>query len=664
MSKSLNQENPCRVQPLHESIFAASPQEGPRAESQQYLAAILATAQVGILVIDAENHVIVEANPKALEVIGVTREEILGSVCHKFICAAEIGHCPITDLGHGIDCCERQVVTANGEHVTVVKSVAKITLRGRLHLVESFLDISERKRTEAALKQSEERYRDLLDNASDLIQSVDPTGSFIYVNRAWKETLGYSDPEIAAMKVFDIICPDCREGCLQLFQQIMQGAAIPRVEVQFVAKDGRVVSLEGSINCNFVNGKATLTRGIFRDITERKRMERELQQSEERYRLLVEHAPEAIIVHNDGLFLYANQEAANLFGVATPEELIGKLVFSFLHPDCRAMIRDKVRQLKVSPTATPRMESEMILLDGTVIYVEAVGTNISVGGKPAVQVMLRDVTQRKQLELERAQWQHQLEIKVEEKTRHLKDAQAKLIQSEKMIALGEVISGASHELNNPLAGILSAIQLLRGSATNQPILPGPADDIDVLESVESAAIRCQKIVADLIRFSTQSRCNFLPMDLNELLSDSLEAMSDQFAPAAIRVDWCKDCELPSIEGDYLKLFEVFTSILQNAREALPERGEIEISTRLKTKDAHTPQVVVCFRDTGCGIPAPQLNKIFDPFFTTKSVGKGPGLGLTVSYGIIKRHGGEIDVSSTPGQGTEVSVTIPLRHPAG
>jgi len=282
MSKSLNQENPCRVQPLHESIFAASPQEGPRAESQQYLAAILATAQVGILVIDAENHVIVEANPKALEVIGVTREEILGSVCHKFICAAEIGHCPITDLGHGIDCCERQVVTANGEHVTVVKSVAKITLRGRLHLVESFLDISERKRTEAALKQSEERYRDLLDNASDLIQSVDPTGSFIYVNRAWKETLGYSDPEIAAMKVFDIICPDCREGCLQLFQQIMQGAAIPRVEVQFVAKDGRVVSLEGSINCNFVNGKATLTRGIFRDITERKRMERELQQSEER----------------------------------------------------------------------------------------------------------------------------------------------------------------------------------------------------------------------------------------------------------------------------------------------------------------------------------------------------------------------------------------------
>jgi PAS domain S-box-containing protein len=666
MSNTTSNANPRKVlsRPGHESIFDARLLAGHAGESQQYLAAILATAQVGILVIDAESHIIVEANPKALEVIGVTRDEILGSVCHKFICAAEAGHCPITDFGHSIDCCERQVVTANGDSVTVVKTVARITLGGRLHLVESFLDISERKRTEEALKQSEQCHRDLLDNANDLIQSVDPMGSFIYVNRAWKATLGYSDAEIAQLKVFDIICPDCRDHCRQLFKQIMQGAVIPRVEVQFVAKDGRAVVLEGSINCNFVDGKPTLTRGIFRDITERNRMERELKQSEERYRLLVEHAPEAILVQSGGLFLYANQEAARLFGAGTPEMLVGKQIISFFHPDYREQIRTRMRQLEIPNTVAPRIESKVVRPDGTVIDVEAVGTGICVEGKPAIQVMLRDTTQRKQLEAEREQWQCQLEIRVEEKTRHLKEAQAKLIQSEKMIALGEVVSGASHELNNPLAGILSAIQLLRRAEMYQPVLPATVGDIDVLENIESAAIRCQKIVEELIRFSTQSRCNFSQMDLNEVLSDSLEAMSDQLAGAGISVTWCKDAELPSIGGDFLKLFEVFTNILQNAKNALTYPGEIEVTTQLINKAAQTPQVIVRIRDTGCGIPAHDLSKVFDPFFTTKSAGRGPGLGLTVSYGIVKRHGGEIDVHSTLGEGTEVVVTLPVSQPAG
>jgi PAS domain S-box-containing protein len=648
-------------QPIHESIFDPGRVEGDCKESQQYLAVILATVQVGILVIDAESHVIVEANPKAVEVIGITRDEILGSVCHRFICASEIGHCPITDLGHCIDCCERQLITAKGDSITVVKTVAQISLRGRPHLVESFLDISDRKRTEEALKESEERYRDILDNANDLIQSVGPDGSFIYVNRAWKATLGYTDAEIAAMKVFDVISPACRDHCSLLFQQIMHGTTIPRVEVKFIAKDGRMVVLEGSINCSFVDGKPVSTRGIFRDITERNRMEMELQQSEERYRQLVEHAPEAIVVHSGGLLLYANQEAAHLFGIDSAEQLIGQPVISVIHHDYRELIKRRMQQLEVPNTVTPRMEMKVMRFDGNVIDVEFVGTSICFEGKPAIQVLLRDTTERKQMEQEREQWQHQLEIKVEEKTRHLKEAQVKLIQSEKMATLGEVVSGASHELNNPLAGILSAIQLLRSTALLQPIVPALMDGIDVLESIESAAVRCQKIVEDLIRFSTQTRCNFSQMDVNEVLRDSLEVTGDQYARAGIRVDWRMDQELPGIEGDFVKLLEVFTNILQNAKNALQDQGLVEITTRLVKRYAETPQVVICIRDTGCGIPAQNLSKIFDPFFTTKPIGRGPGLGLTVSYGIIKRHGGDVDVRSTLGKGTEVTVTLPLRQ---
>jgi PAS domain S-box-containing protein len=649
-----------------EQPSASGPLEVGGQESQQYLATILATVQVGIIVIDAESHTIVEANPKALEVIGARREEILGSICHQYICPAEVGKCPITDLNLCIDCSDRQVITAKGDSISVVKTVAKITVGGRLHLVESFLDISDRKRAEEALRASEERYRDLLDNANDLVQSVDMNGSFVYVNQAWKKTLGYSEAEIADLKVFDVICPSFHEHCSMLLQKLVDGATIPPVEVKFLARDGREVALEGNINCSFVDGKPALTRGIFRDITERKRIEGELQQSEERYRQLVEHAPEAIIVYRDGRFLYANREAADLFGAEAPAQLVGQQVISLIHPDFRELFSYRTQLLTEPGSVSPILEIQVMQPNGSTIDAELVGTGISLEGKPAVQAMLRDTTQRKalekKLERERDQWQRTLETKVEEKTRRLKEAQAKLIQSEKMATLGEVVSGASHELNNPLAGILSAIQLLRSTALTQPIVPALMDGIDVLENMESAAIRCQRIVEDLIRFSTQTRCEFLPLQLNEVLRDSLEAMSDQFSRGGIKVKWQRDDSLPPIEGDFLKLFEMCTNILQNAKNALPDEGVVEISTRLVKKYAQTPHVMICIRDTGSGIPAKNLSKIFDPFFTTKPVGRGPGLGLTVSYGIIKRHGGDVDVRSALGKGTRVTVALPVRQP--
>ncbi len=528
-------------------------------------------------------------------------------------------------------------------------------------MVKSITPALDREQVEESLRESEERYRDLLDNANDLIQSVAPDGSFLYVNRAWKETLGYTDDEIATLKIFDIISPECRSHCMTTFQRVMEGEKIRHVQVRFVAKDGRVVSLEGSANCNSVDGAPVATRSIFRDVTERDRMAQELRESEERYRQLCENAPEAIFVHSEGHYLYANREAFRLYGAEGPEQIIGQPVLSFVHPGYREIVEERIKQLDQPGHTTPRREQKIVRLDGTVIDVEATGTSITLRGKPAVQVILRDITERKQAEREREEWNRTLEQKVEEKTRHLKEAQAKLIQTEKMATLSEVVSGASHELNNPLAGILGAIQLLRKSALVKPIEPGLMDEIDVLESMESAALRCQKIVEDLIRFSTQSRCSFSQVDINQVLRDVQEAMAGQEGQENVRITWLTDPAIPSIEGDFVKLFEVFANILQNARSAMPDGGSIEIATRLVEENG-AATVVATVKDTGCGIPAENLGKIFDPFFTTKPAGKGPGLGLTVSYAVIKRHHGEIDVRSTLGNGTEVTVTLPVRQP--
>ncbi|GAW65460.1 histidine kinase [Geoanaerobacter pelophilus] len=642
--------------PVPHDLFAPA-LEGNLAENQQYLATILATAQVGILVVDSESHIIVEANPKAVEVIGVPREEIIGSVCHRFVCVAELGQCPVTDLGQCIHCGERDLITAKGEQVTVMKTVASITLGGRAYLVETFLDISDRKKAEQALKLSEERCRDILDNANDLIQSVDANGAFIYVNRAWKRTMGYTDEEVSRLTIFDVITPTSKKHCSLLFRRIMNGERVQAVETEFTTKDGAVVVLEGSINCNYVDGHPLGTRGIFRDITERKRMQAELTQSEDRYRKLFENAPVAIVVQCDGVYVCANNEACRMLG----RDLVGVDVLSTVHPDYRDLIMERIRRVSETGEPSPLLEQKMLRLDGSSIDVEVTGSSIIFKGKRATQAVIRDITERKQAEEQRREWNLRLEKEVEAKTRHLKEAQAKLIQSEKMATLGEVISGASHELNNPLAGILGAIQMLRKSALAQPIEPELLEGIDVLESIESAAIRCQNIVADLIRFSTQARCSFSEIDINQVLRDTLEVMAIPFAERGIEVELDPDPAVPLIEGDFVKLLEVCVSLLRNAQNALPDGGTIYLGTRLVKNYGEPPQVAVSVRDTGCGIPPQNLSKIFDPFFTTKPAGRGPGLGLTVSYGIVKRHGGDIDVRSTVGKGTEVTVTVPLRQ---
>jgi PAS domain S-box-containing protein len=513
---------------------------------------------------------------------------------------------------------------------------------------------------EEALKQSEERYYDLLENANDLIQSVDATGAFLYVNRAWKEAMGYSDAEIAGLKAFDVISPHCRDHCSLMFQEILSGKTIPRVDVQFVSKSGKIVELEGSINASSISGNQLVTRGIFRDITERKAVERELQESEDRYRKLVENAPEAILVHSGGRYIYVNTAACRLFGVASAEELIGSEVASSVHPHYREQTRERIRETISTGLPSPLQELKILRRDGLAIDAECTGTSIVFQGKQAVQVIIRDVTERKKVERERAEWSRTLERKVEEKTRHLKEAQAKLIQSAKMASLVEVISGAAHELNNPLAGILGAIQMLRksGSGMSAELTEG----LDVLEGIESAATRCQDIVQDLIRFSTQTPCSFSPMDVNQLLKDTLGIMEEELAPLGIAVEWNPEPLLPHIEGDYVKLLEVFVNLLRNAQSALVDGGRLQIGTDFINNDAEPPQVVINIRDDGCGIPIENLGKIFDPFFTTKPAGKGPGLGLTVSYGVIKRHNGDIDVNSILGQGTTVTVTLPVKQP--
>jgi len=247
-------------------------------KNEEHLQNILDSVRAGIVLADPAKHEIIYVNPYAAELIGAPKEQIIGRQCHDFICEAERGHCPIVEEHVKVENYERNLVRVNGESVPVLESVVPISYEGRELFIESFIDISGLKKTEEALRESEARYRDLFENANDLIQSVRfSDGTFLYVNRAWREAMGYSEEEMAQLRMFDVIAPECGAHCGETFARVRQGERVDSVEAVFVTKDGRNITVEGSVNCNFVDGKPFATRGIFRDITERKQHQEKLQ---------------------------------------------------------------------------------------------------------------------------------------------------------------------------------------------------------------------------------------------------------------------------------------------------------------------------------------------------------------------------------------------------
>ncbi len=231
--------------------------------------------------------------------------------------------------------------------------------------------------------------------------------------------------------------------------------------------------------------------------------------------------------------------------------------------------------------------------------------------------------------------------------------QQQLIQSEKLSAIGELISGIAHELNNPLTGVMGFSQLLQ--------LRKDLDESakDNLLKINNLALRCQKIVKNLLSFARKQKPERAVSDVNEILEKTVELRSYELQVNNIEITRDLDRRLPKTIADAHQLQQVFLNILTNAEQAMLEahgRGHLTIRTR---SDAHSARIVVEIADDGPGIPENHLTRIFDPFFTTKEVGKGTGLGLSLSYGMIKEHGGNIYARSRPGEGATFVVELPV-----
>jgi PAS domain S-box-containing protein len=359
--------------------------------------------------------------------------------------------------------------------------------------------------------------------------------------------------------------------------------------------------------------------------------------SEANYRSLVERSPDAILLHRDGAFVYANPASLKLFGATKPQQLLGRQVFDIVPPENRELIGQRIAQA-AEGGMTPLLEQRVLRLDGTAFDAEAISIPFVYEGKPAVQTIMRDITGRKLLE-------HQLR------------------QSQKMEAIGQLAGGVAHDFNNMLAVIRGNAELLLMDADQHA-----SGTNECLKQIMAASERAANLTRQLLVFSRKQVMQSQPLALNKVIAE-LTKMLKRIIGEHIDLECRYADPLPFVQADAGMLEQVLLNLAVNARDAMPRGGHLLIATDTASFDAAYSRnhpgagtgefVRLTVTDTGTGIAPEHLPRIFEPFFTTKELGKGTGLGLATVYGIVQQHQGWIEVSSQPGAGATFKIFLPV-----
>jgi two-component system NtrC family sensor kinase len=258
--------------------------------------------------------------------------------------------------------------------------------------------------------------------------------------------------------------------------------------------------------------------------------------------------------------------------------------------------------------------------------------------------------------------QAKIEEQVRRKTAELERVYKTLLHSEKMASIGKLAATVAHEINNPLFGILTYARLVKRDLLKRE-MPGRDDLTEQMETIERESKRCGELVKSLLTFSRQAPSIREPNDLNTIVHRAVLLVQHKLAMQNIELQEKLGTDLPPVLCDANQIQQVILVVMVNASEAMPKGGRLEVSTEFDERADHG---LVRVKDTGCGIPEDVLPHIFDPFFTTKEDQNRTGLGLAVAHSIVQQHAGDILVDSTPGQGTEFRVTLPVAAavPAG
>jgi len=593
----------------------------------------------GIIVFDEDSQ-IEFANQMVAEILGLPKDQILGREFFSLIGKRDEEFLEeMVMRGEGLGekvCTEMSIQTPRGQIKEAEVCIAPTRSEdGRIKTYAYIRDITERKKFEKELKESEEKYRNLFERVRHGLFISSKEGHFLDCNQALLDKLGYQDKE--EFLRIDIakdlyVNPEDRKTFQRLIEQ--QGF-VKDLEVEFKKKSGeKIMVLLTAHAKRDEKGRIIGYEGLNIDISERKRMERELKEANEFLTNLIESSVDGIIVTNTrGDILIFNRGAENILGYEA-EEVVGKMnIRSIYPPGVAKEVMEKMRspdfggigKLTSFPIFHRRKDGELIEgdLSASIIYDEKGKEIGSVG-------IFKDLRERLRIE------------------RELQKTQQALLQSEKLAAMGRLTSQIAHELNNPIYGIMNTLELLKTE------IPPESKRRKILELSLSETQRLAEILRNMLSFSKPEEEKRRPVKMNELIEGILLVMEKQMRESNIKVETSFDDEIPEVMASTNQMRQVMLNILKNAKEAMPKGGTLTVRTSKEDKN-----VLIHVLDTGVGIPEEVRDKIFEAFFTTKQKVKGVGLGLSVCYGIIKDHGGEIKVESEEGKGTIFTIRLPI-----
>jgi two-component system cell cycle sensor histidine kinase/response regulator CckA len=609
-------------------------------ESEEKYKILFADARQAIFIADVESGMLIDCNEAACALIERSRDEIVGkhqSVLHptdELVGGSSLSYRRHISDGAGL-LLEDKVITKSGKIKDVEIKGNLVEFRGKKILQGFFIDITERKRAEAALKESEERFRRLVGSVTDYIYSVKLDAgqpSATLHGPACVTVTGYTSAEYESDPGlwFRMVHEDDRQAVQELTKKVLSGADVLPLEHRIVHKNGSVRWVRNTpVLKHDDRGLLISYDGLIADITERKEAEEALRLSHAFNDMLVQTLPFGMdIVDEEGRILFMSNAMKDIAGADA----------SGLR--CWQSYKDDKQQCHNCPLKYDIVFGRTAVLEtagvfgGRTFQISHVGMMYE--GKKAMLEVFQDITEQKRMQQE-------------------------LLQSQKMLSIGTLAGGIAHDFNNILGIILGYISIM------QSIKDNPQKFSEGIHAIRQAVDRGAGLVRQILTFARKAEVSFEPLYLPDLVKE-LVSMLQQTFPKIITFQTSFDKQLPLINADYTQIHQALLNLCVNARDALPNGGEISIKVSSLAGEKIREQfpaanlsayLCVGISDTGVGMEESTRSRIFDPFFTTKEKGKGTGLGLSVVYGVVQAHHGFINCESHIDEGATFRIYLPV-----
>jgi len=603
-----------------------------------YFEELFEHAPEAIVLVDNDSRVL-EANAEFTQTFGYTLDEIRGKSVDEILAPPEL-HDEAVSITETIKEGEPEYVETvrrrkDGSVIDVSIIGSPIRVSGRQVAVFGiYRDITERKRAEIALRESDEKYRGLFNNAQvGMFRSRVSDGKLLECNERHAQMYGYRNRDECIKKFVaseHYIDPGTRETMLQ---EIERNGEIRNYEARFSRKDRSVIWVRFSAR---LYPEKQYLEGVVIDITDEKRAIEEMGKSEEKYRVLVENATDAIVIVQDKRIRFHNPRTEVLIEYSAGE-LESRPFLDFIHPEDRNRMQDVYRRWLLEEEPPSTISIRNVTKSGEVIWGEVNAVRIQWEGKPALLCFIRDITTEKHLG-------------------------AQLQQAQKMEAIGTLAGGIAHDFNNLLQAVLGYSDLLLLNRDREGF------GYRELQGIQKAALRASELTQQLLTFSRKVESKLRPVNLNNEVVQVLEILK-RTIPKMVEIELRLERNLLSVNADPGQIGQALMNLAVNAKDAMPDGGKLTVETGNVALDedfckSHVgakpgAHVFISVRDTGRGMDRETISHIFEPFYTTKGTGTGTGLGLAMVYGIVKNHAGYISCESARRKGTEFRIYLPV-----